>query len=118
MDIRGSTALVTGANRGLGRAFAEALLQAGVAKVHAGAHDPAAVRDPRLVPIRLDVTPDLDVAVAACGDAALLVNDAGILLNSLSSFGGTSVRRERAGWHCGSACHMTQQPLTYGERHV
>ena len=84
MDIRGSTALVTGANRGLGRAFTEALLQAGAAKVYAGARDPAAVADPRLTPIRLDVTSDRDVAaaVAACGDATLLVNNAGILLNS------------------------------------
>lgn len=82
LDIRGSTALVTGANRGLGRAFTEALLQAGAAKVYAGARDPAAVADPRLTPIRLDVMSDRDVAAAACGDATLLVNNAGILLNS------------------------------------
>ena len=40
MKISGSTALVTGANRGLGLAFARALLEAGASKVYAGARDP------------------------------------------------------------------------------
>jgi NAD(P)-dependent dehydrogenase (short-subunit alcohol dehydrogenase family) len=62
MDIIGKTALVTGANRGLGRAFAGALLEAGASKVYAGARDPSTVSDPRLMPIRLDVTSSRDVA--------------------------------------------------------
>ena len=48
MDVAGKKALVTGANRGLGRAFAEALLEAGAFKVYAGAHNQSTVSDPRL----------------------------------------------------------------------
>ena len=58
------------ANRGLGKAYTDALLAAGAAKVYAGARDPAsvAVTDKRLVPVKLDVAQDGDVnpAAAAC----------------------------------------------------
>lgn len=83
MDIKGSTALVTGANRGLGRAFTGALLAAGAAKVYAGARNPDAIADARLTPIKLDVTSGRDVTAAAeaCGDVTLLINNAGILQN-------------------------------------
>jgi NAD(P)-dependent dehydrogenase (short-subunit alcohol dehydrogenase family) len=84
MDIEGCTALVTGANRGLGKAYAEALLAAGAAKVYAGARDPATISDPRLIPVRLDVTSAADIAAAAkaCGDIDLLVNNAGAMLST------------------------------------
>jgi NAD(P)-dependent dehydrogenase (short-subunit alcohol dehydrogenase family) len=65
MQISGSIALVTGANRGLGLAFARALLDAGAAKVYAGARDPSAVTLPGVVPLKLDVTRDEDVLEAA-----------------------------------------------------
>ena len=65
MNIDGKTVLVTGANRGLGRAFAEAFLAAGAARVYAGARDPATVTDPRLVPVALDVTDPAQVRAAA-----------------------------------------------------
>src|SRR5580704_929656 len=86
MNIENSVALVTGANRGLGKAYTDALLAAGAAKVFAGARDPSsvAISDPRLVPVKLDVTQDADVnaAAARCADVNLLINNAGIMLAS------------------------------------
>jgi len=80
MRVAGSVALVTGANRGLGLAFARALLEAGAAKVYAAARDPAAVTLPGAVPLKLDVTQDEDAAAAArdAADVTLLINNAGI----------------------------------------
>src|SRR5579863_704386 len=86
MKIENSITLVTGANRGLGKAYTDALLAAGAAKVYAGARDPAsvAITDKRLVPVKLDVTQDQDVHAAAesCPDVNLLINNAGIMLAS------------------------------------
>lgn len=81
MEVMGSVALVTGANRGLGAAFCRALLEAGAAKVYAGARDIAKVTVPGVVPMRLDITSptDIEAAAAACGDVTLVVNNAGIL---------------------------------------
>ncbi len=75
-----AVALVTGANRGLGLAFAKALPAAGASKVYAGARDPATVTLPGLTPVRLDITNADDVAAAArqCSDVTLLINNAGI----------------------------------------
>ncbi len=79
MDIAGSVALVTGANRGLGAAFCRGLLASGAAKVYAGARDIEAVAQGGVVPVRLDVTSAGDIAAAAvaCGDVTLLINNAG-----------------------------------------
>jgi NAD(P)-dependent dehydrogenase (short-subunit alcohol dehydrogenase family) len=86
MIIERSIALVTGANRGLGKAYTDALLAAGAAKVYAGARDPASIviTDNRLIPVKLDVTQDKDVhaLAAACADINLLINNAGIMLAS------------------------------------
>src|SRR5271170_5161477 len=86
MEIENCVAVVTGANRGLGKAYTDALLAAGAAKVYAGARDPAsiAIADARLVPLKLDVTQDEDVRAAAesCKDVNLLINNAGIMLAS------------------------------------
>lgn len=82
MKIRNSVALVTGANRGLGLAYAKALLAAGARKVYAGARDPSSVPVLEgLVPVRLDVNNagDIAAAVAQCGDIELLINNAGII---------------------------------------
>jgi len=80
MKIENAVALVTGANRGIGLAFAKALVARGARKVYAGARDPASVALPGVVPIRLDVTKAEDVAaaVAKCGDVTLVVNNAGV----------------------------------------
>jgi NAD(P)-dependent dehydrogenase (short-subunit alcohol dehydrogenase family) len=78
MQIEGSTALVTGANRGLGRHFAEQLLARG-ATVYAGARRVESVDLPGAIPIALDVTDEASVvaAAAATGDVGLLINNAG-----------------------------------------
>ncbi len=84
MKISGSVALVTGANRGLGHAFARALIERGARTVYAGARDPATITDPDLVPVKLDITDAADVAATAalCGDVTLLVNNAGVSYGS------------------------------------
>jgi len=81
MNIQHTTALVTGANRGIGKAFADALLDRGATKVYAAVRDVATVTDPRLVPVQLDVTdPDRVAAVAhELDDVQLVVNNAGVL---------------------------------------
>jgi NAD(P)-dependent dehydrogenase (short-subunit alcohol dehydrogenase family) len=81
MNIQESTALVTGANRGIGKAFADALIDRGASKVYAAVRDVATVTDPRLVPIQLDVTdPDRVAAIAReLDDVQLVVNNAGVL---------------------------------------
>jgi NAD(P)-dependent dehydrogenase (short-subunit alcohol dehydrogenase family) len=80
MQIQGSIALVTGANRGIGAAIADELLARGASKVYAGVRNPASVADPRLTPIALDVTDPAQVAAAAqqAGDVQIVVNNAGI----------------------------------------
>ncbi|TYB40600.1 SDR family oxidoreductase [Micromonospora sp. AP08] len=79
MKIAGSTALVTGANRGFGRHLAAELLARG-ATVYAGARNPDTVDLPGVTPVRLDITDPASVAAAAelAGDLTLLVNNAGV----------------------------------------
>jgi NAD(P)-dependent dehydrogenase (short-subunit alcohol dehydrogenase family) len=80
MNIEGSVALVTGANRGLGKVLAEQLLAKGAKKVYAGARDPAKVAYAGVQPVKLDVTSqaDVDAAAKALGDVNLVFNNAGI----------------------------------------
>src|SRR4029079_4141160 len=85
MNIKGSVALVTGANRGLGRAYVQALLDAGAKKVYAAARNPATVDLQRVQPIKLDVTNPDDVAAAAKAhtDVTIVINNAGIMRSAL-----------------------------------
>jgi NAD(P)-dependent dehydrogenase (short-subunit alcohol dehydrogenase family) len=79
MKLNGAAALVTGANRGLGAAIAQALVEAG-AKVYGAARDITTVTNPDVIPVLLDVTDPNQVASAAraCRDVSVVVNNAGI----------------------------------------
>ena len=84
MDIQGSVALVTGANRGLGRAFTRGLVEAGARTVYGAARSPESVTEPGVTPVRLDITDPGDVSAAAArlGDVDLLINNAGVFHRS------------------------------------
>jgi len=81
MKIAGSVALVTGANRGLGRAYTRELVGRGAAKVYGAARQPGQVTEPGVVPIALDITDPRRVGevAAECADVSLLVNNAGVM---------------------------------------
>jgi NAD(P)-dependent dehydrogenase (short-subunit alcohol dehydrogenase family) len=81
MKIGGSRVLVTGANRGLGRAFVRAFRAAGCAKVYAAARKiEDVVHDETIEAIELDITDGKQVTAAAarCRDVDILVNNAGV----------------------------------------
>jgi NAD(P)-dependent dehydrogenase (short-subunit alcohol dehydrogenase family) len=90
--IAGSVALVTGASRGLGAAYARELLGRGAAKVYAAVRDPATITDPRLIAVQMDLTDRASIARAAsrAHDVTLVINNAGI-------FTGTATLGEEAG---------------------
>jgi NAD(P)-dependent dehydrogenase (short-subunit alcohol dehydrogenase family) len=83
MKIEGCIALVTGANRGLGKAIVSALVEAGAAKVYAAARDEKLIfsDSSRVVPLTLDVTKPEQIAAAVrkASDVTLLINNAGAL---------------------------------------
>ncbi len=92
--IKGTTALVTGANRGIGEAIVDALIRAGAARVYAAARNTkdlaalAARHGSRVVALQLDVTQPAQVAAAAqaAPDVQLLVNNAGYAGHSGGAF--------------------------------
>lgn len=79
MGFENTVAVVTGANRGLGRHFAQQLLERG-AKVYAAVRRPENLDLPGVIPIRFDLTDPASVeqAASAASDATLLINNAGI----------------------------------------
>lgn len=89
VNIEGSTVVVTGGQRGLGKAIVEEFVRRGAAKVYATARTPQPSDDPRIVSVPLDVTQTESVAALAAraSDATIVVNNAGVagatqLLNS------------------------------------
>jgi len=84
MKIQDSVVFITGANRGLGLAYARAALAAGAKKVYAAARDPKSITLEGVHAIALDVTKPEQAEAAArdCGDVTLLINNAGISRSS------------------------------------
>jgi len=78
--ITGKTILITGANRGIGRALLEEALRRGAQQVYAGTRAPFAHPDERVTPLLLDVTDAAQTQQAAQTVASLdiLVNNAGV----------------------------------------
>lgn len=87
MNPQNSVAFVSGANRGIGKAYIEALVQAGARRIYAAArsldslNDVVAIAPDRIVAIALDITqPDqVQAAAATAQDTTLLINNAGVL---------------------------------------
>ena len=87
MKIKDAVVLVTGANRGLGRALVLATLKRGAKRVYAGARDPKTLEElvrtaPGIVvPLALDITDarSVEAAAAQAADVSMLVNNAGVL---------------------------------------
>ena len=81
-SIAGKTVLVTGGNRGIGRALVEEALRRGAGRVYVGMREPSAHPDPRVTPLTLDVTDEAQIREAAGEVESLdvLINNAGIAL--------------------------------------
>jgi NAD(P)-dependent dehydrogenase (short-subunit alcohol dehydrogenase family) len=80
--VSGKIVLITGANRGIGRALLEEALRRGAGRVYAGSRGPFAHPDDRVLPLLLDVTDELQIRRAARTVTALdiLINNAGVAL--------------------------------------
>ena len=96
MDLSNATALVTGANRGLGSLYVDKLLAQG-AKVYAAARKPDTIEArPGVIPLRLDIANLNHVAAAAAAapDVNLLINNAGVLTEGSLLTGGLADVRD------------------------
>ncbi|OAF14992.1 short-chain dehydrogenase [Bradyrhizobium centrolobii] len=80
MDVKNATVFITGANRGLGLAFAREAHRRGAVKVYAGMRNTSGFKEPGVVPVRIDVTDRTSIAAAAelAADTTVLINNAGI----------------------------------------
>jgi NAD(P)-dependent dehydrogenase (short-subunit alcohol dehydrogenase family) len=82
MNIENRTVLITGANRGIGKALVDEALRRGAKKVYAGMRSPIQHSDKRVTPLTLDVTnaSQIERAVAAIDTLDVLINNAGIAI--------------------------------------
>ena len=85
MNLDNAVVLVTGANRGIGLAFAREALARGARRVYAAAREPSSITLAGVQPVRLDVTDAAQVTALAqaCSDVSVLINNAGV-----AEFGG------------------------------
>lgn len=82
MNIENKIVLITGANRGIGRALVEEALKRGAKRVYAATRQPFTHSDGRVTPLTLDVTNSAQIraAVEKVGSLDVLVNNAGIAI--------------------------------------
>jgi NAD(P)-dependent dehydrogenase (short-subunit alcohol dehydrogenase family) len=82
MNIAQKTILITGANRGIGRALVEEALQRGAKRVYAGTRSPFEHPDKRVTPLTLDVTsaPQIQQAIGDVDSLDVLINNAGVVI--------------------------------------
>jgi NAD(P)-dependent dehydrogenase (short-subunit alcohol dehydrogenase family) len=82
MNIAQKTVLITGANRGIGRALVNEALRRGAKRVYAGTRSALQNADKRVTPLTLDVTNALQIQRAAdeVGALDVLINNAGIAI--------------------------------------
>jgi NAD(P)-dependent dehydrogenase (short-subunit alcohol dehydrogenase family) len=80
MNIAQKTVLITGANRGIGRALVQEALRRGVKRVYAGTRGTLDIADERVTPVMLDVTDaeQIEQAVRQVGSLDVLINNSGI----------------------------------------
>jgi NAD(P)-dependent dehydrogenase (short-subunit alcohol dehydrogenase family) len=82
MNIENKIVLITGANRGIGRALVEEALRRGAQRVYAGTRGPPQHSDTRVTPLTLDVTKSAQIerAVSEIDTLDVLINNAGIAI--------------------------------------
>ena len=82
--VKNAVVLVTGGQRGLGKAFTEALLAEGAAKVYVTARTPKPTEDPRIVPLPLEVNDEQSILrlAEAAPDVTIVINNAGATVRS------------------------------------